>query len=206
MPEVPVPGWLAAALASRAIGWRSHVVSPPNPQFSERPFAIGTLTGIRCWKVNRAVELLLPVSMVLNAQPDQTAWRPGTNNANCYREFVQPAWERPNDHRFMGVDCTCGFYAYYEECHQYRNNSTIEGVIEGFGRCVVGTRGFRCERAVIRALVRPEPAAMAMIFEHSSCDEKEEKLMRIASKYNVPIFDTCEEMLKHFPLTEGEKV
>lgn len=175
------------------------MVSPPSPQFSERPLMIGTLTGMRCWKINRLTQMLLPCSTVIN-QP----WTPGTNNAQCFRKLIQSAWKMPDDHRFMGVNCTCGFYAYYSDLHVYLNNSTIEGVIEGYGRMVVGTQGFRCERAVVKALVHPQPSAMTMLFPELSTDEKEESLMQLAAKYNVPVFDSTEEMLTHFPLSEPE--
>lgn len=195
MTEFNVPGWLATA-------WMvGGMVSAPNPEFTQRTFAIGTITGIRCWKIDRKAEALVPVSTMI-----PYTWCAGVNNAWCHRNRIQLHWEEPADHRLMGLGCTCGFYAYYCEAHTYRNNASIEGVIEGFGRCVVGSRGFRCERAIVRALVHPEPDAMNMLFSGTSKDEREEVLWRIAQRYGVPLFDTSTDMLKHFPLTEPEKV
>lgn len=57
-------------------------------------------------------------------------------------------------HRVPEVKCTCGFYAYYTpQALQYALPGTVFGVIEAEGRVQMGTRGFRAERACIKALV-----------------------------------------------------
>lgn len=52
-------------------------------------------------------------------------------------------------HRF-DPDCRCGFWAYDEA--GFRALGTVVGVIEGYGKTTVGTKGFRCEKARIVAI------------------------------------------------------
>lgn len=57
-------------------------------------------------------------------------------------------------HTVAGVDCTCGFYAYFdEEANPNHQSGQIHGLIEGTGIATVGTRGFRVEKARLIALV-----------------------------------------------------
>lgn len=55
------------------------------------------------------------------------------------------------------ADCACGFYAYYEGSNDYARPEHVSGVVEGYGRTVVGSRGFRTQKARILALYWPEP-------------------------------------------------
>src|ERR1044072_2550051 len=44
--------------------------------------------------------------------------------------------------------CGCGFYAFAEGCDDggYVTESAVRGVIECYGRTILGTRGLRCEK------------------------------------------------------------
>lgn len=55
----------------------------------------------------------------------------------------------PSDHRF-DPDCQCGFWAYDEA--GFKPHGVVIGVIEGYGKVTVGTKGFRAEKARIAAL------------------------------------------------------
>lgn len=69
---------------------------------------------------------------------------------------VEPAPKTP-DHRVATLGCTCGFYAFFDnDENQWHEPGQIKGLIEGYGLTTVGTRGFRCEKAKIRALILPE--------------------------------------------------
>lgn len=57
----------------------------------------------------------------------------------------------PQPHSF-DPDCGCGFWAYDE--HSFSEHGDVVGVIEGYGRTTIGTKGFRCEKARIVALCR----------------------------------------------------
>ncbi|MHB1063185.1 MAG: hypothetical protein ACYC1Z_01600 [Georgenia sp.] len=92
------------------------------------------------------------------------AWAAGENQASCFHEggvlvelpggsvAVRGAHSRSigTTHGLQG--CTCGFYAYYR-ADPYARSGRISGIIEGFGRVVLGTQGFRAEKARILALV-----------------------------------------------------
>ena len=52
-------------------------------------------------------------------------------------------------HRF-DPSCECGFWAYDEA--GFKAHGRVVGVIEGYGKTTVGTKGFRCEKARIVAL------------------------------------------------------
>lgn len=54
-------------------------------------------------------------------------------------------------------NCRCGFYAYNDPQHpevtSVMNAPTVTGIISGFGRTLIGTKGFRCSKAEIVALL-----------------------------------------------------
>lgn len=76
------------------------------------------------------------------------------------------------DHDPDGIDPghACGFYAYQRDLdsNPYLKFAglCVEGLILGYGRTVIGTKGFRCSKAKILALVLPgymgNPAIAAM--------------------------------------------
>jgi hypothetical protein len=55
------------------------------------------------------------------------------------------------------VGCTCGYYAYFHGEHDWdQYTSGVYGIIEGWGVCSVGDRGFRASRAQLVAIVKPK--------------------------------------------------
>lgn len=58
-------------------------------------------------------------------------------------------------------DCSCGFWAYYNlgrRPNPYasgREFPHVEAIIEGYGLVTIGTKGFRCSKAHLVALVAP---------------------------------------------------
>lgn len=118
----------------------------------------------------------------------QTWWEPGVNTfeckANrkpvdasaCSRMYhngtkpyahteqcpMQPACPYPT------IECSCGFYAYHDGSHWTGPSKSVHqvfGVIEAWGRLVIGTKGFRAEKALIVALKLPEDPLMARLVE-----------------------------------------
>lgn len=59
----------------------------------------------------------------------------------------------PSDmkHRVAGLNCTCGYYAYFDD----RPSGAVAAVIEGTGVVTLGSRGFRAQKAQLVALVDP---------------------------------------------------
>lgn len=62
-----------------------------------------------------------------------------------------------SEHQVAERDCACGFYAYFDGKNDY-NGSTdaaVQALIEGYGVCTVGSRGFRASKARLVAFVDP---------------------------------------------------
>lgn len=85
------------------------------------------------------------------------AWDDGSTEEYTDLSFSN----RPNDlHPAPWEGCTCGFYAYTNpeesEVDEYRSHGEyVMGLIKGYGQTLIGSRGFRCEKAEIIALRDP---------------------------------------------------
>lgn len=151
-----------------------------NP-YTSRAFAVGSVLGTRAWIIGNNGAL----TGVYHRYP----WQPGINVA----EHMGPIPAQGCD--FLGLNCLCGFYGYYDGSNDYLQDHMawadwrIAGIIEGWGKCVVGARGFRCEKAEVRALVTP-------------LGVDEETLWQIAGRHpGVPWFATQADAVDAFPLT-----
>jgi hypothetical protein len=60
----------------------------------------------------------------------------------------------PGDHVPVGTArCRCGFYAYHVKRDGGDFSGAVDGIVEGYGVVTVGSKGFRCQKARILALV-----------------------------------------------------
>lgn len=85
------------------------------------------------------------------------SWDDGSMGSYTTLKFTEGTDGR---HAAPSEDCKCGFYAYtdveHSEIDSYREDSDfVLGVIKGTGRTLIGTRGFRCEKAEVVALRDP---------------------------------------------------
>lgn len=137
-----------------------------NPDFDAAEhvdFAPGVVRGVRSWKVNS--------DGILCGIYYQTVWKPGENKARCFRSVPAVASmislgmhdllevllaQRESKHSAAEPSCSCGFYAYTSESIDYPKREIFSGVIEGYGKCVLGTHGFRAQKARIVALCIPK--------------------------------------------------
>lgn len=130
---------------------------------AEAEFAAGTVRGIRRWTLNDDRELVGNAAGV---------WAGGENVARCntHADHDPPVldYEIPRSARGtawaagqMSVDtgrgmCGCGFWAYWAADDAARHGGAggkpVVGVIEGYGRVLIGDRGFRCAKARIVGL------------------------------------------------------
>ena len=101
---------------------------------------------------------------------------------------------------------SCGFYAYTETAdNPYLGaiDLSVEAVIQGWGRTVIGTKGFRCERARILGLVLPPHEGQS--YKETKGDETygaiADSIRRTYRK--VHAFTSRDAMLRAFPLTSG---
>lgn len=122
-------------------------------------FVVGVITGVRMFCVNNFGQI---ISLHRNKNRQ---WPPGEKvavcNLNSVRAYMNYENCEPSD--VPNAWCTCGIYAYHDsgncifELDQYPvgRMKVALGVIDGYGRTVIGTSGFRCEKARIRALLVP---------------------------------------------------
>jgi hypothetical protein len=72
----------------------------------------------------------------------------------------------------------------------------IHGVIEGYGLTLIGAKGFRCEKARIRALCLPaRPDSMEGVRQHL------ERAALLGRRYRVPVYSSVITMLDEHPPT-----
>lgn len=92
----------------------------------------------------------------------QVTWSDGTTEIHNKIE-VQP----PPTHEAPRESCSCGFYAYTQPEHieltscdcfacLVLSEPRVRGLIKGYGNTLIGSKGFRCERAEIVALLDPD--------------------------------------------------
>lgn len=107
----------------------------------------------------------------------------------------------------IAPSCGCGFYGYQEgSCDYYTPGSgeqkgAVGGVFRGYGKVVLGTRGFRAEKAEILALYVDAEALL------KSDNKIADSLirMRLEENYKVPVFDQYLDLLKAFPPDPPER-
>jgi len=175
------------------------------PGFSGRdlPLAVGSVTGVRLWHVD-----VPAAEAVLNGAPERVdglltgvfggVWGRGENEAVC-----GGGQESPPCDLVPGPECGCGFWAYWAlryawRCHYYWRGEVV-GIIQGYGRTRIGTRGCRCGKARIVGLhvrpAEPDPDGDPPTLHHDDLVEV------LGSYYGVPCYPSLAEMLAAHPLT-----
>jgi len=175
------------------------------PGFSGRdlPLAVGSVTGVRLWHVD-----VPSAEAVLNGAPERVdglltgvfggVWGRGENEAIC-----GGGQESPPCNLVPGPECGCGFWAYWAlryawRCHYYWRGEVV-GIIQGYGRTRIGTRGCRCGKARIVGLhvrpAEPDPDGDPPTLHHDDLVEV------LGSYYGVPCYPSLAEMLAAHPLT-----
>lgn len=141
-------------------------------EFAGMGFAVGVTRGLRAFDVD-TLGRLRGVSY-------DDVWTPGENVAKCHRDrggyltfgpggyitshALNTAWlsaglgAKPAvttddpEQKHDASKCSCGYYAYYDGSNDYGKPGRVSAVIEGYGETVIGTRGFRAQKARIVAL------------------------------------------------------
>lgn len=168
--------------------------------FSELGFAAGKVRGARAFIVGGGYSAGILMGAVYRQW-----WLPGEMRAICLKqseryeqmynegfgvdvtnnpEFIEPNHSMEN--------CLHGLYAFYDGSNDYHRTDSmkVQGVVEGYGEVMIGSRGFRSTRAKLVAL----------------CDEgREDALDRDFLHRNyesIPWFDSFDHMISEFPLGE----
>jgi len=173
----------------------------PVPTFNG-PLVLGSIRGLRKFRMTQDGEL--------TGLFFRQAWGPGENIA--YHHPPAPTWGYPYFGYYSGEakslpavkppddpkyhrgkefsDCKCGFYAFYHSGTEgdTRYIHEVTGIIEGYGEVVIGTRGFRSQKAKI----------VAACITIKGMDA--ERVELFPNMYpGVAIFGTVEEMNSEYP-------
>lgn len=147
---------------------------------------------------------------------------------NYYSTSAMPSTDKPTSHKkaadlvedthtLAGVDCTCGFYAYFDGGNDYLSTPSSGGysygggifvttgtedkaprvgaIVNGWGVVTVGSRGFRAGKAEVVALISPksEQAKYEVAFE------------KVRRNYpGLQVFASEVEAVRAFPLTDPQ--
>ncbi len=117
----------------------------------ELDLAIGSVAGVRWWNLRMPDGPDGQPDLILEGVHSSQSWQPGENTARCINLYYPHA----APHEVPWEQCACGFWAYWEvpdEPNPHNFGIPVLGVIEGYGRTLIGDRGFRCARARITAL------------------------------------------------------
>lgn len=175
-------------------------------------FAMGEVYGIRVWRQDARGRLR--ARHIDGAPP----WRPGINVAQCFSTaassmtaFITAIYgSSANDvHQFAaatqpaevpGERCRCGFYAFTTETLESFETGGVIGVIRGTGRTLIGTKGFRSEKAEIVALLDPTRDG-----RHGWSDLASWQRTQLRRVYpDVPLLDTRQALLDFAPIDWSE--
>jgi len=118
-----------------------------------------------------------------------------TANANC-KSVAQPS-------------CTCGYYAYNNTdsllSNSYTSDTSVFGLIRGYGKVTIVPKGFRAEKADIVALTHPHAFRRYSVgrdkpihewIETSRSKELADILIDTTHDYNVKILKTPQELFQ----------
>ena len=137
---------------------------PGATNISVSALPVRSLLGYRTMRVPHVL-LLSPESY-----PDALPWKiervgstfsvNGAETPYAHLDFRVTAEIPPKPHDVTDPDCTCGFYAYTSPKALYANSTggspEVFGIIKGYGKATMGTKGFRIEKAEIVALTIPQ--------------------------------------------------
>lgn len=116
------------------------------------------------------------------------------NAVTAIQQATQTSDDDPdaNKHRVGNVDCTCGFYAYFDtnDNPYHKSGEQVMGIVEAHGTVSVGSRGFRAQKAQLQALIIPS----AVRFNRA----------QLIRNYGVPLFETAWDAIQTFPLTSPD--
>lgn len=189
-----------------------------NKSFGGYGFAAGSVHGIRSFRVDVWSRLLS------TAHP--YVWRPGEHVMSCAREgmpnslfsgWIQVTYATTSPlhsrkkgkapaedvHTCAGLEdegCGKGLYGYWgEQENEYCTEGTLEGIIQAYGKVIMGTRGFRAEKAHVVALTVPPPSKKGHLKGKPGIRASQGRRVRELYSPHAVIFDSVPEMIEHFP-------
>lgn len=151
----------------------------------------GTLRGYRSWRYVHSSRGTAPAYITpLKSVNWDYWWKGGELVGDCrYRKglglqsvvYGEPVDWSP-DHHAPERGCGCGFYATHQSKDTDERGEVL-GVVEAYGRVIVGTKGFRAEKVKIVALQHPDGKVRHQLRQY----------------YKVPLFSKARRMTVTFP-------
>lgn len=193
-------------------------------KFGLPEFIVACNNGFRSWELAYDHENLTapfaPSDHHFTSLVMKYEWTPGINRATCMasKSIVQSRTLKgePALCEFPTKRCQCGFYAYYDvdswSSHpdMHSRFQRVHGVIEGFGHCVVGSKGFRAQSALITGLLIPDTLSISKhwLGRERSPEQGRDALVDIlkAKFPTVPLYDRLDELLANSPLIGKPRV
>lgn len=137
-------------------------------------FAVGAIKGLRSWKADDQGRLrgvtypavwLPDENLAVCKEPggkyepcpkadDMTIYFYGRGTCSDPTCTPRGHFVAASETHAFDAEHGCGFWAYDE--HHFNPHGDVVGVIEGYGKTTIGTKGFRCEKARIVALCRED--------------------------------------------------
>ncbi len=124
-------------------------------------------------------------------------WSNGSLTSVCER--FTGLGEEKEDHSSPELDCTCGIYAHYLPLESYERTHNVFGVVEASGRLLMGTKGFRAEKAKIVALSGYGPSTQWFSTKEKTRGIYPEDVVDFCTRIGVPYFPTVKQMVYEFP-------
>jgi hypothetical protein len=151
---------------------------------------LDTVRGFKQWSWNTERKL---VSMF------PADWSNGSIVSECSRSELNKD-KSSATHKSPDQDCSCGVYAHYLPLESYeKQKHSIFGVVEASGKILMGTKGFRAEKARVVALAGY--GACNQWFENTEKTRGvyPEDVVDFCTSIGVPYFPTVRQMVYEFP-------
>lgn len=162
-------------------------------------------------------------------------WPQGVIEAQCWRvkapgcEHERPVVKQWTGQAACGCDalpdpcgkspghprCLCGLYGYFDSSSTYASPVRVSGVVAGWGRVLLGTRGFRAAKAAVLAIYLPPPTGPSVVdalrkgplAAHLSGTYLDNPTRdRIRANYpDLPVYTQLNRMLADFPPHPGHE-
>lgn len=182
----------------------------------EREFRLGSVIGYRSFVIpHKTYESSISLEPALQSIFFPYTWQPGLNES-FHAGRVVSGTALADESKCVGYisnDCQCGFYAFFDlsaEGALYHSPYYVEGVVQGYGKTLMGSKGFRSQFMRVLALCPPITIGAADVpyqrGSNSQHDKVVDMLPSIAERYNVPLFDTREAMLSEYPISDPYEV
>lgn len=131
-------------------------------------------------------------------------WKPGVNAAQCHGKHAVMLQVLDVVFADAGIDtpdhvvepwCTCGLYSWRRPDRISARTAKVAGVVELWGRVLIGEDGYRAQYARVVALCGPrtDDAGFGRGSDHSKAERT-----AVAARYGARNFRTLDEAISHF--------